>query len=244
MITPEPGRPLYTAITELADSPDDVSGLDDLLVRIASLTVSMVAPVDYASITAQRDGAPTTVALTNETALAIDEAQYADQAGPCIDAMDTGVPVSTIIASTMIWPGFREAATELGVQASLSMPLFAGSGRPIAALNLYARDKDALAPLSAAILTLFDFYNNNEPSAIEETNIIRLHEDAGSAELLAGAAEAFAIQHRIHVAVGVLMQRNNIAADRAYAVLRETVATTGSTLSQAAESVVAELTQD
>src|ERR1700712_2592557 len=122
MPTPDAERPLYTAITELASSPDDISGIDEMLVLIASLTVSLVTPVDYASITAQRDGAPTTVALSNETALAIDEAQYAEQAGPCLDALDNGNPISTNIATTMLWPGFKAAAMELGVKASLSIP--------------------------------------------------------------------------------------------------------------------------
>src|SRR6195952_4092105 len=165
----------------LVASPDDISGSDDLLPLIAPLTVALVTPVDYASVTAQRDGAPTTVALSNETALAIDEAQYADQAGPCLDALDDGFPVSTNIATTMIWPGFKQAATELGVQASLSIPLFAGRGEPIAALNLYARDGDALAQLSSSLLTLFDVYNNDSPSLPDEADITSLQDDAGSA---------------------------------------------------------------
>ena len=49
----------------------------------------------------------------------------------------------------MTWPGFREAATAMGLHASLSIPLFAGSGAPIAALNLYSHDLLAMAPLNA-----------------------------------------------------------------------------------------------
>jgi hypothetical protein len=237
-------RPLYDAITELARSPDDVYGIDQMLVHIASLTVVLVNAVDYASITAQRDGAPTTVALSNQTALAIDEAQYADQAGPCLDALDAGAPVSAVIASTMIWPGFRDAALELGVQASLSIPLFAGTGQPIAALNLYARGEDALAPLGAALLALFDLVDSDQPFALNDAHLPRLQDDAGSAELLAGIAEAFAIQQRIHIAIGALMQRNNVSADRAYAALREEAAVAGGNLFDAAATVVAKLSQD
>ncbi len=37
----------------------------------------------------------------------------------------------------MRWPGFRDTAYRLGLHTSLSIPLFAGRGEPIAALNLY-----------------------------------------------------------------------------------------------------------
>jgi hypothetical protein len=244
MTTPHFERPLYAAITTLAGSPDDISGIDEMLVRIASLTVASVAAVDYASITAQRDGAPTTVALSNETALAIDEAQYSDEAGPCLDALASGIPISVNIATTMIWPGFREAATGLGVQASLSIPLFAGAGQPIAALNLYARNDDALAPLSAALLTVFDFYNNDRPARGGQPGIVQLHGDAGSTELLAGIAEALAVQNRIQVAIGVLMQRHSISATRAYVTLRENAAQTGRSLPEAAAEVADRLSLD
>jgi hypothetical protein len=144
----------------------------------------------------------------------------------------------------MIWPGFKAVATELGVQASLSIPLFAGSGEPVDALNLYARDGDALAPLSSSLLTLFDFYNNDQPSVINEADIIRLHDDAGSTEFLAGIAEAFAIQHRIHIAIGVLMQRENLTAEHAYVALREQAGATGNTLLETATEVAAKLSLD
>jgi hypothetical protein len=234
----EAKRPLYDAIVALAASPDDVSGIDGMLVQVASLAVSLIDPVDYASITAQRDGAPTTVALSNQIALSIDEAQYDEQAGPCLDALDAGIPINTVIATTMVWPSFREAALELGVRASLSIPLCAGSGRPVAALNMYSRDADALAPLSAAMLTLFDSLNE-QTAVFDGAGAASLPGDAGSKELLAGLAEASAIHHRIHVAIGVLMQREHLPADRAYVALREQAAATGKTLPVTATDVVA-----
>jgi hypothetical protein len=44
----------------------------------------------------------------------------------------------------MAWPGFRDTARQLGLRASVSIPLIAGSGTPIAALNLYAHDPDPM----------------------------------------------------------------------------------------------------
>jgi hypothetical protein len=90
-------------------------------VTIAQLSADLIAPVAYASITAYRDDAVTTVATSSEIALAVDQAQYAEQAGPCLDALDTASPIAVPnIAATMRWPGFRDSAYRLGVSASLS----------------------------------------------------------------------------------------------------------------------------
>jgi hypothetical protein len=235
-------RPLYDAITALAGTPDDTSGIDQALTVIASLAAARVGPVDYASITARRSGAPTTVALSNQVALAVDEAQYADDAGPCLDALDAGIPVAADIATTMTWPGFRYAATELGLQASLSVPLFAGSGQPIGALNLYAHDGQALAPLSRALLEIFDFHQAGGGQVGQGPDLSG-QADAGSSELLTALVEALDVQHRIQVAIGVLMQQLSVTADAAYAALREQAAHTEQTLLQAAAAVVAMLNQ-
>jgi hypothetical protein len=73
--------PLAGSIVALAGMPDDVSIIDDQLVLITRLAADRVAAVDYASVTATREGAHTTVAASSELALAVDEAQYADEAG-------------------------------------------------------------------------------------------------------------------------------------------------------------------
>jgi hypothetical protein len=44
------------------------------------------------------------------------------------------------IATTVAAAGFRAAALRLGLQATLSVPLFAGRGVDVAALNLYSRE--------------------------------------------------------------------------------------------------------
>jgi hypothetical protein len=54
------------------------------------------------------------------------------------------------IAATMTWPGFRDVAVKLGLPASLSVPLFAGSGRTVAALNLSSRHPGAMATTSSS----------------------------------------------------------------------------------------------
>ena len=67
-------------------------------------------------------------------------------------ALDTARPLAVPdIAATMRWPGFRDTAYRLGSHTSLSIPLFTGSGEPIAALNLYGRDPITMTFLTAPV---------------------------------------------------------------------------------------------
>ena len=208
--------------------------LDHSLQRIVQLTVALVEPVDYASVTAHRKGALTTVAMSNDLALAVDEAQYADDNGPCLDALASGTPFRSDIATTINWPRFRDDAAALGLQASLSVPLFAGRGEVVAALNLYARDAAKLDPLTAAMLHVFELH---EHDALPSTE----HLDHGSAELVCGVVEAFTVQQRIQVALGLLIHSTNLSADAAYQELRERSVLEGISLLEAAAEVTAKL---
>lgn len=182
--------PLAESIGSLAQTPDDACTIDTQLLTIAQLTADRVAVVSYASVTALRAGGCTTVAASSEIARAVDEAQYADQAGPCIDAVNDGVPVAVPdIATVMVWPRFREAAVTMGLRASLSLPLFSGSGAPVAALNLYSRDEAAMAALTCGVYAVFD--TPPPPTAGPEPWVL----DAGGMELVAGFAQALAVRH-------------------------------------------------
>lgn len=223
---------LSELLVTLAGLPDDASAVDEQLLGIARLAVELVSAVDYASVTVRRDGGYTTVATTSELAAAVDEAQFADEAGPCLDALE-GQPVSVPdIATTMAWPGFREQAASLGLQVSLSIPLFAGRGDPVASLNLYGRSSEALAPLAPRIWAVFDGTAGRAPSSASLAGL-----DAGSEALVTGLAGALEVRDSIQRAVGVVMSREHISTEEAYAVLRTEAADTGASLVDTALAV-------
>jgi hypothetical protein len=233
---PDPGLgPLAHSIVVLAGMPDDASAVDEQLVLITRLAAERVAAADYASVTAIRQGAYTTVAASSELAVAVDEAQYAEQAGPCLEPMHTGTPVPVPdIAATMAWPGFRHEAVKLGLRASVSIPLYAGSGVPVAVLNLYGRDEAAMAPLTDAVWRM----HKPDPGAGS-----RQAEglEPGAGELMAGLAEAIAIRATIQQAVGVIMAWHAVGALDAYLSLRARAAETGRSLPTTAAAIIQEL---
>ncbi|GIF17041.1 GAF domain-containing protein [Actinoplanes teichomyceticus] len=227
---------LSAALATLAGTPDDHSGVDDQLIAIGRLCAQRIAAVRYASVTVRHDGAYTTVAASNDIAVAVDEAQYAERAGPCLEAIDSATPLGVPdIAATMRWPGFRETAYRLGLHTSLSVPLFAGRGEPIAALNLYGHDSAMMSALTAAVWAAYD------PAVPAGPDLPRL--DAGGAELATGLTEAFAVRAVIQRALGVIARREGLP-DRAYATLRLRAADAGTSLFDAATTVIRESDPD
>ncbi len=232
-----PGSSLTDDLITLAGTPDDGSAVPALLRSITQFAADLLPPVSYASVTVHRDGDFVTVAMSSEMALAVDEAQYADDSGPCLDTLRTGKPTAVPrIDTTMNWPDFRAEAHRLGLHASLSIPLFAGRGTPIAALNLYGHDTEALAPLSAAVLATFENSGDGDGDGEDEPWFDEL--DPGALDVLDGLTGAFAVRTRIQLALGVIMAADHASADAAYAVLRSRAATTGLSLITAAESVL------
>jgi hypothetical protein len=243
MTTPQPPSdahpvlgPLAQSVIALARMPDDFSTVDEQLTLIARLAADRVAAVDYASVTAIREDAYTTVAASSELAVAVDEAQYAEEAGPCLEPLRTGAPVPVPdIAATMVWPGFREQAVKIGLGASISLPLYAGSGAPVAVLNLYGRQAGAMAALTEALWTV---YKPGSAAGGEAVDV-----DPGARELIAGLVKVFAIRATIQQAVGVIMGRDGVAALDAYLSLCARAAETGSSLTTTAAAVVRQFSE-
>jgi hypothetical protein len=224
---------LSDALVTLAGMPDDHSGVEDQLIRIAQLSAQNVAAVSYASVTARHEGAYTTVAASNDLANAVDQAQYVDQTGPCLDAIETAKPLGVPdIAATMRWPGFRDTAYRLGLRTSLSIPLFAGRGKPVAGLNLYGHDSITMTALTAAVWSTYD-----EAASDKLTNAGL---DPGGSELVDGLSAAFAIRASIQQAIGVIMATQHSTPDHAYATLRLRVADSGTSLPDTAHTVITE----
>jgi hypothetical protein len=227
---------LSQILITLAGTPDDLPLIDALLDAIVRCAAETLPGVSYASVTARRDGAPTTVAMSSSLALAVDRAQYDEDTGPCLDALHTGEPVSVPrMATTMQWPGFRAAALRMGLRASLSIPLFAGSGATVAALNLYGHDGDAITGLGIQVLAAYDPGDDVPGAADAESGPAG---DAAAADLITGLTEAFAVRAHIQQAIGMVVAERRCSREDAYVTLRLEAATTGTPLAAAAVAVL------
>jgi hypothetical protein len=234
---PQPsGRgPLATGLIILAGTPEHASTVNSQLAAIASMAADRVRAVSYASITALRGKAHITVAVSDELIRTVDDAQYADNAGPCVEALHHGAPVAVPdIAAAIEWPGFHEEAPRLGLHASLSLPLYAGRGEPIAVLNLYGHDSAAMAPLIGQIDAL-QGHTFGETGDLE--NLAR--SDEGGRDLVTGYGEALTIRATIRLALNLIKNDNQCAAVDAYLSLCLRAAAADTDLAEAAALVVA-----
>ncbi|MFI5898137.1 GAF domain-containing protein [Actinoplanes sp. NPDC051513] len=209
-MTPAHGA-LASAMIRLAATPERSSDLRDRLRTIAKLTAERVAAARYASITALQGDEYITVAVSDDQIQSVDDAQYADDAGPCLEALAQGTPVGVPdIDTTVQWPGFHQEAPRMGLQASVSVPLFSGRGQAVAVLNVYSHDQAAMAPLIAAISSV-----HGHP-ARETTDKDVSGLDDGGRELVAGYAEALSVRATIQLALDLIRAENRCSPDDAY----------------------------
>ena len=116
----------------------------------------------------------------------------------------------------------------------MSVPLYAGSGEPVAVLNLYGHDAAAMAPLTEAV---WRRYKPNPAAGGGEAEDL----EPGASDLMAGLAEAVAIRATIQQAVGLIMAWQAVGALDAYLYLRARAAETRRSLTTTAAAIIQEL---
>jgi GAF domain-containing protein len=191
----------------------DEETLDQTLQRVVTLACMSLSGCDLASVTVERAGQPCTVACTDKVARTIDEGQYADDTGPCLESLrQRSLIVVDSIADDPRWPQFSASALEHGVQSSLSLPLVhRGEGK--GAFNLYARERDAFSPDDVEHGALFA-----EQAAVAIANAEvywRTH------DLTQNLQAALENRDMIGQAKGILMARHGLTADQAFDELRQ-----------------------
>ena len=122
----------------MADDPIDPTGVVAELSRIVNtdqdmrvilddvvaLTKRRIPGAEEVSITLVRDETATTVAGTGTLAVQLDELQYEQGYGPCLDAGRSNENQLIEDAATETrWPDYVQRATKAGLGSSLSVPL-------------------------------------------------------------------------------------------------------------------------
>ena len=126
------------AVPELAQLLLSTSSVEEFLDELVKVAARALTPPASCGITMRRGQQPLTVTSSDQLAAAVDEVQYGQGVGPCLEAMATGTVVMvTDTATETRWRGFPGHARAHGVRSSLSLPLTA-AGRSVGALNLYA----------------------------------------------------------------------------------------------------------
>lgn len=167
---------------------------------------------DGCGVTLQRKGRPLTVVSTWGVADTLDEKQYGQDDGPCLQALRTGqvVHVPEMLEEAR-WGPYPRFAADLGVRSSMSLPIPARS-HTAGALNFYATAPDAFTDDDRHSLTL---------SAAQVGGGIALAQRLADAEDFARDLQnALASRRVIDQAIGSVMQQQQCTEEEAFGLLR------------------------
>ncbi|MFG1922834.1 ANTAR domain-containing protein [Cryptosporangium sp. NPDC048952] len=216
-----------TALGGLVLGQDDLVGTLQEITRVAC---RVVPGGEACSITTFENGRPSAPAFSDEWARSLDELQFAEQEGPCLDAARTGNVFRTRdLAGESRWPAYAERAVDSGARSSLSIPLHS-DGVNFGALNVYSRKPDAFTGEAVALAQLL---GGLAGQSSQVAAAFFHHRD------LAGQLrEAMRSRAVIDQAIGVLMAQRKITADAGFNVLRETSQHLNVKLRQVAQELV------
>jgi GAF domain-containing protein len=183
-----------------------------LLEEVARLAAAVVAPRASCGITLDMDHLPLTVVNSDARAAHLDEVQYGEDDGPCLESMRTGeVIVVSDVATEQRWGQYPAHAFGYGVRSSLSLPLVV-NGEPRGALNLYSGAKDAFGAGPQRKAEIF---------ALQASTVLTVAlRQAQQTELTDQLREALTIRAGIDQALGILMAQRGCDRDVAFEILR------------------------
>jgi GAF domain-containing protein len=185
------------AFAELGRIKLNETDLDGVLRQVADLAKRTIAGVDEASVTLVRGRNAHNAAYTGDLAKALDEWQYAEGGGPCLDAATSGATVSVQdLTGETRWPGYTLHAIRAGVRSSLSVGLPVQE-RFTGALSLYATKQDAFEDEATLVAQTFSGY-----AAVALANTHLYDATATLAQHLQAAMENRAV---IEQAKGIIM---------------------------------------
>jgi transcriptional regulator with GAF, ATPase, and Fis domain len=204
--------------------------LDQSLADVTALAKRALPETAEASVTLLNQNRPQTAAFSGDVALRLDERQYDDGFGPCLDAAVSSRTIQvTMDDPDGPYPHFRHLALREGVTHSLSVGIPA-AGRTIGALNLYSSAGRSFSADSTRIAgTLAGFAG---------IALATVGQDDDAAAVAAQLQQALASRVVVSQAQGVLMAQLHCSRDQAFAALIRLSQQQGLKLQQAAQGLV------
>jgi hypothetical protein len=230
---PQPTPPMAEAAAYAALSRIVLGGrpLDQALQEVAVLAGRALPEAPEVSVTLLRAGRARTAAASGPVAVHLDEQQYDDGNGPCLDAAASGGTVRvTMDDRDGPYPAFREQAQQDGVSHSMSVGIPA-AGRITGALNLYS----SVGPFAAESARIAGTFAGVAGLALATVD---RHGDA--AAVAVQLQQALASRAVINQAQGVLMARLHCSREQAFTQLVQLCEEQGVRLQQIAQVVVDE----
>ncbi|RLP93553.1 ANTAR domain-containing protein [Micromonospora sp. BL4] len=230
---PQTPLDLTQALIELGTIRYGEASLNAVLVRITEIAKQTVPGSEDVSVTLIQGSRSYTAAYTGDLALRLDELQYEQGRGPCLDAASSGTVIMVEdMATERRWPTWAASARATGAASSLSVALPIQEA-VVGALNIYGRAPRAFTEVVQLAQTFAGH------AAVAVANAQRYDSAAALAEQMRNAMRSRAV---IEQAKGIIMERRRCSADEAFAVLAKISQDSNQKLRDVAETLVEQAT--
>jgi GAF domain-containing protein len=197
---------LRTAMADLAGTAEDArKPIERTLSELTEAAVALIEGVDCAGVLLIKDGEFSSLAGTSDVARALDHAQRDTGEGPCVDAAERDVIVRcNDLRKDSRWPRFSEVAISNGVLSVMSFRLYT-KGVDSGALNLFGFGTGSFTA---------------EPEALGAMLATHAAISLVAANRQQQFDSALASRDLIGQAKGIIMERFDVDAGRAFELLR------------------------
>ena len=204
--------------------------MESVLQLVCQLATQVLPGAISTSVTVLSGNRPETPVFAGQLALDLDERQYHEGDGPCLEAARTGRPVDVSDTRTDgRWPGYLAVAVEKGCLSSLSVPLPMDEDLR-GALNVYGRQVGAFGGEARERGQRFAGY-----AAVAVANMQAYQDAVRHGEHLQAALQSRAV---IDQAKGILMERYKLSPDQAFQMMVTLSMDTNVKVREIAERVV------
>ena len=195
-------RSLADTMAAVAQNMNRRVPLEETLTAIVISARDTIPGVDHAGVSiTQRRGRIQTAAATDPLVYEADALQYQLNEGPCLDAIrGKGQTIVNDLATDPRWPSYGPKGAALGIGSQLGIELY-DEPDTLGALNLYARDTDALSESTLHMAHLFAVH-----SALA----------LGRAISQSQLTEAVGTRQLVGQAIGIVMERYQMDEARAF----------------------------
>jgi transcriptional regulator with GAF, ATPase, and Fis domain len=215
---------LRRSMQELTEHFAHPTDIDDTLKGVTESCVDLIDGVESADVLlVAGPDLFKSVAATSPLAVEIDDLQKGFREGPCLDAaVDTSIVMCNDLRDDPRWPRFSEAAVAAGVHSLMSFQLYTHNSR-MGALNLFGAKPDVFTVENEAIGAMLATHAATALIADDE----RLQFQS-----------ALASRDIIGQAKGMIMERFDVDAVRAFELLRRLSQNSNTRLASVAEELI------
>ncbi|WP_194819636.1 GAF and ANTAR domain-containing protein [Nocardia sp. XZ_19_385] len=225
---------LVSGMSELTALLLSTRDIESSLRDLAAVASKMLPGKPMAGVSIRRAGDTVTVGATGAEASRVDEIQFQQQSGPCLEAMNSAEPVLVPdVAQERRWGDYPARVMAHGIRSIYSQPLLA-NGTPIGALNLYATTPNGFDEQTRWAIRL----TGEHTSVLLTTALAVARQNDRTAQLRA----ALASRSLIDQALGIVMGQRGCTRAQAFEILRNASQNRNVKLAEIARGIIRTVT--